>query len=90
MTRTIGLRGYPEAVLASSEVKLDLPGMATASAVVEGLAARHPQLSDALLGADGHPRESIKVLIGNAPIGHASPVPADGEVTVLAALPCDG
>jgi hypothetical protein len=44
MTLTVGLRGYPEAVLAINAITLDLPGSPTASAVIEDLAARSPRL----------------------------------------------
>lgn len=90
MPRTIGLRGYPEAVLASSSVALDLPTSVTASAAVGTLAASFPVLREALIGADGNPRMSSKILVDGTPVAHDSVLPEQGPVTVLAALPCDG
>ena len=90
MSLTIGLRGYPEALLAADEITLDLPRSTTASAVIKDLTGMFPQLRSALLHDDGVPRQSIRVLVGGVPVSHDSPVPASGTVTVLATLPCDG
>jgi hypothetical protein len=90
MPLTVGLRGYPEAVLAADAITLDLPGTSTASAIIQGLAAKSARLRHALLREDGTPRQSSKVLVDGTPIAHASVLPSSGTVTVLAALPCDG
>jgi hypothetical protein len=90
MIFTVGLRGYPEAVLAADTVTLDVPRTVTASAIVADLATRSPRLREALVHEDGYPRQSTKVLVDGVPINHASLIPVDSAVTVLAALPCDG
>lgn len=90
MPRTIGLRGYPEAVLASNSVTLDLPETVTASGAVGTLASSFPALREALIGSNGTPRMSSKILIDGTPVAHDSVLPEQGSVTVLAALPCDG
>jgi hypothetical protein len=90
VTLTVGLLDYPEAILAADAVSLDLPPTATATAVVGALASRSPRLREALMHADGVPRRSTKVLANGVPLSPASPVPATGPLTVLAALPCDG
>lgn len=83
MTLTIGLRGYPEAVLAAETVTLNLPRTETASAVVAELATRSSRLREALVHEDGRPRQSTKVLVNGVPVNHATPLPADATVTVL-------
>jgi hypothetical protein len=90
MTRTVSLRGYPEAVLAADSITLTSSRDATAGAVIQDLTAQFPQLRTALLGEDGAPRQAIRVLADGVPISHEAPVPAAGTLTVLATLPCDG
>jgi hypothetical protein len=90
MLLSVGLRGYPEAILGVDAVTLDVPESPTAAAVIKSLALRSPRLCDTLLREDGAPRQSSKVLTDGTPVSHASPLPASGTVTVLAALPCDG
>lgn len=88
MTLTVGLRGYPEAVLATDSVTLDVPRDAPAEVVVRTLAGLSPRLGEALVRDDGAVRESTKVLVDGTPVPASSPI--DGRMTVLAALPCDG
>lgn len=90
MTRTVLLRGYPEAILATYSVTLSLDRDATAGTVLQDLTAQFPQLRTALLHDDGAPRQAIKVFANGVPVSHESDIPASGTLTVLATLPCDG
>ena len=90
MTLTVGLRGYPEAILATAAATLDVSTPATAGEVVRSLAQGSPQLRDTLLRPDGVPRHSSKVIVDGTPVTHSARVHAGQSVVVLAALPCDG
>lgn len=90
MTLSVGLRGYPEAVLATDTITLDVPPRPTAEALVQNLASRSPRLNEALMRGDGIPRQSTKVLVDGVPVSHATRIEIDSTVTVLASLPCDG
>lgn len=89
MTR-VTLSGYPEAVLGSDSISMELRASALAGDVVVEVATRHPKLRSALLHDDGRPRRSTKVLVGGTVVDPATPVSGGRPVTVLAALPCDG
>jgi hypothetical protein len=90
MILTVGLRGYPEAILATDAVTLDVSSSATAGEVVCSLAVDSPQLRDTLLRPDGEPRQSSKVMVDGTSVMHSARVHAGQSVVVLAALPCDG
>ena len=87
---TVGLRGYPEAVLASDTLKLDIPASATAATLVQQVARQSGRLGDALLHPTGAPRATTKVLVGGVPVGAETALTPHSTVTILASLPCDG
>jgi hypothetical protein len=88
MTLTVSLRGYPEAVLATDSIALDVPCDAPAEVVVQTLAGLSPRLGEALVHGDGSARKTTKVLVDGMLVDPSTPIV--GAVTVLAALPCDG
>lgn len=90
MTLSVTLRGYPEAVLATDSITLEASPIATAGSVVRDLARLSPKLSDALLHANGVPRQTTKVLVDGTPVSHDANVSKAPSLVVLASLPCDG
>ncbi|MFC0865219.1 hypothetical protein ACFHYQ_23265 [Sphaerimonospora cavernae] len=90
MTLTVGLRGYPEAVLAADVVTLDVNSGVTAGAVVQSLARTSSGLGEALIRPDGEPRQAAKVLVDGTLVSHETQIRTGSSVTVVAALPCDG
>lgn len=90
MARTVSLRGYPEAILATDSITLSLRHQAPAGAIVQNLADLFPQLRTALMLDDGMPRRAVRVLVDGVPVSHESAVPASGALTLVATLPCDG
>lgn len=89
-TLTVGLRGYPEAVLGSDSVTVATETPVTAGLVVEALTRGNVRLRDALLQSTGRARQSTKVFVDDTLVSPDAPVPLGADVAVLAVLPCDG
>lgn len=89
-TMTVRLQGYPEAVLARPSVALPVSEPVTPNDLITGIGALDNRLREALMHGDGTPRQSTRLLVNGSAQEGASPVPAAAQVTLLAALPCDG
>ncbi|WP_017556891.1 hypothetical protein [Nocardiopsis baichengensis] len=87
---TVRLEGYPEAVLARGSVPFAATASTTAAEVVRHVAGLDARLERALTRDDGRVRQSTKVLVGGEARAVGASVGDAREVTVLAALPCDG
>jgi len=87
---TITLSGYPEALLGRPAITAPFPSGAVLADAVTAVAAQDVRLGTALLHSDARPRQSTKVLLNGAVTSLDTRIPADAQVTVLAALPCDG
>lgn len=89
-TLTVGLLGYPEAVLGWDSVTVATETPVTGRDVVEAITRDNASLRDALVHSTGRARASTKVFVDDALASLDAPVPVGAGVTVLAALPCDG
>ena len=89
-TLTVGLYGYPEAILAADHVDLPLPAERTGQGIVMELARLDPRLRHPLLRPDGTPRRSTRILLNGHVVPLSTPLPEQAQVAVLVALPCDG
>lgn len=92
MTRnlTVGLRGYPEAVLGCDSVTVATEDPVTTGGVVEALTRDNAPLRDALVHSTGEARVSTKVFVDDTLAPLDASVPVGAGIAVLAALPCDG
>jgi hypothetical protein len=90
MTVNVGLRGYPEAILAADSATVDIATSTTAGEIIRSVAAGSPQLREGLLRPDGVPRQSTKVIVDGVPVTHSTRFQAGQSVVILAVLPCDG